>query len=181
MSVLEEAISTYRAAANLLSTVSQLRTNLLDSAFEEKQKPVTLFEGHHSISSAFDICVPQGTRATLTLHHRRSEGATIESDLPQWMTLEGWLPQGTGAADTCFVELEMEADDPLVADAFVRVIDADNKSQDGAASEVQLNSDGLNVLRIDLSKAKGDKRKVVLHLRHPPASFLLREFALIPL
>lgn len=182
MTVLDDAISMYRAAAELLNNLSQIRVDLLGAATSSTTQPVTLFEGHRAFGPSLDICVPTGSRATFTVQDRDTGAATIESDLPQWMTLEGWVPPTDTGARHCFVELDLIADEAVTADAFIRVIDPDHAMQDGPVSEVRLNPDGLSVIKLDLPKsARNDRRKVVLHLRRPPTQMDLRQFALIPL
>lgn len=180
MTVLDDAITLYRAAATLLSNVSQRRIDLLRSAGAAISQPKVLFEGHRSLGPHLEICVPRGARATFALPDPRGDGAVVETDLPEWLTLEGWLPADTGEAEHCFIEIEAQSDEAVLADAFIREIDSDHAFNDAPPTPFQIQNGRVSVLKLDLPKKTDARRKVVLHLRRPPAELFLRQFAVIP-
>jgi len=180
MTVLDDAITLYRAAATLLSNVSQRRIDLLQSASSSVPQSRVLFEGYRSFGPSLAVCIPRGARATLAFQSPQAEGAVIESDLPEWMTLEGWLPDRLDAASQCFVETEAQSTDAVMADAFIREIDADDRLVDSPAREFRIQTGRVSVLKLDLPEAEDRRRKVIVHLRRPPAELALRQFALIP-
>ncbi|MRX51394.1 hypothetical protein GI374_13270 [Paracoccus sp. S-4012] len=181
MSLLDHAITTYRAAAAMLDRVAKTRVDLLASA-AASVRDASLIEGHRDLGPDFDICLPAGSRANLAFRRPRTDGIDLETDAPAWMTLEGRLPDTAAAATVCFAEVGIDCREPVAADIFLRVIDPDGTYHDQPPQEMLI-AGGLAVTQLDLPQdaAAGAYRKVILHLRRPQMQLSLRQFALIPL
>lgn len=171
----------YVTAARLMAAASRARIDLLATASAQMiNQPQRIVRGYEDLSASLGICLPAGERCVVSFLSPRSEGMRLQADDAVWMTLEGWLPADAATAASCFVEIECESDLPLVADVFLREIDEDFSAVDSTPVEWHLSANGLSVLEVPLSGAPTGRRKIVVHLRRPPAVVVLKCLTLTP-
>ncbi|AXC49589.1 hypothetical protein DRW48_07695 [Paracoccus suum] len=180
MTLTADALSAYRTAARLLATLTNVRIDLLSEALDETA-PGTGVEitGYHDLGERFAVCVPQGARAQVRSLRPQQAAVALDSDFPDWLSLEGWLPTGS-TADRCVIEAEMLAERAIAAEVFVRIIEADGTGLDQPPQSWRLDGRGISVAEVPLDPDDSRPRKIVVLLRRPPAEITLRQLALVP-
>lgn len=180
MPLIDDAISTYEAAARMLSKLTDSRNDLLSSGLSalSSQPAMHLLGGYRDVGDSLGVCLPSDSRATLS-RVAAAQGCPpsvelLTSDL-EWMTFEGWVrdPQ----ARTCFVEADIEAGRQITADVFQRSIDAEGALRDSRPIEWNLRLSGPCVLEVPLDTSVASRHKIVIHLRRPPERMVLRRLA----
>lgn len=188
MSLMDNAIATYEAAARMVSRLLDSRTDLLaDGLSSLSSRPsLHLGGGYKDIGASLGVCLPAESRATMS-RLPLSDGPVgaspavevLTADI-EWMTFEGWLSDPR--ARVCFVEIGVDAERPITADVFLRCIGPDGEFlSDSAPVEWRLPLNGPAVLEVPLTCAGEGRRKMVIHLRRPPERMILRRLAITTL
>lgn len=128
--------------------------------------------GYTDLGPSLSVNVTSGFSLLLT---PQPAALRIESGLPPWLSLEGWLPDRPATA--CRLDLTLLAERDCAASAFLRVIGADGCGIDGPAQGLRPGS-GAACVDLPLDPGDGRRRKVVLLIERPPAVILLRRLAL---
>lgn len=180
MSLTADALAAYRSAARLLATLTDLRIDLLAEAEDQMTGGAVIeTEGYRDIGTRFAVCVPQGAHAQIRSLRPQQAAVMLDSDFPDWLSLEGWLPADC-RADRCVIEAELLAERAVAAEVFVRIIGADGTGIDQPPRIWRLDGRGISVTDLDLDPNEGRPRKIVILLRRPPAQIILRQLALVP-
>lgn len=180
MKFYDEIKTIYVSAARMMAAASTSRVDLVASASASmNSQPQRIVTGYEDVSPSFAICLPDGERGVMSFLSPRSDGLRLESDDPAWITLEGWLPEHASDATSCFMEVRYAGDVPLVADVFLRSVDADGGSWDSAPVEWHLASNDISAVEVPLDGSATGRRKIVTHLRRPPPVMVLKSMTMM--
>lgn len=176
------AVRNFEAAASVLTALQSARIDLLAeaSAAMVGRPKLGLSGGYNNITPAFGACLPNGLRCDI-LPGTDSEGSVeLRGAGLQWMTLEAPLPDSSAVASKCFIECNASAETPLVADVFLRSFDETGKVSDSGHLEWRILRDSVSLCCLELPEQDEDTtaRRVIVHLRQPPARLLLASLAL---
>lgn len=186
MPLIEDAIAAYEATARMVSRLLDSRVDLLSSgvAAMSNQPSMHFSGGYKDVSGVLGVCLPAESRATMSRVAAESPASSVPAvevltvDI-DWMTFEGWIT--IPDARTCFVEVDFQAHRRVTGDVFERSISSDGAVNDSTPVEWQLPLDGPAVLEVPLTASTQGRRKIVIHLRHPPERMVLRRLAITAL
>ena len=132
--------------------------------------------GYTELGPALSVNVAEGFALHLTPLGPHQSALRIESGLPPWLSLEGWLPPADEAR-VCRLDLALLAERDCAGAAFLRVIGADGFGIDAPAQGLRLGG-GEATASLSIDPGDGRPRKIVLLIERPPAVLLLRHLAL---
>ena len=174
------AVRSFEAAAAVLMTLQQQRTNLVAEAgrcLDGKPK-MLLDEGYNALASKVGICIPGDARAEFA-QSEDGQGLEFRNSGMTWMTIEGQLPETEDEA-TCYLDARASFPAPAIADVFLREFKADGSIADSLHQEWVLGAhrEALCSLTLPPSAEGVNGRRVIIHLRQPPLRFSFENLAL---
>lgn len=176
------AVRNFEAAASVLTALQSARIDLLAEAGNALigRPKLGLSGGYNTITPAFGACLPNGLRCDILPGTDGERSIELRGAGLQWMTLEAPLPDSSAIASKCFIECSASAEAPLVADVFLRSFDDSGKVSDSGHLEWRIMRDSVSLCCLELPEPDEDTtaRRVIVHLRQPPARVLLANLAL---
>ncbi|CAM3315481.1 hypothetical protein PANO111632_13860 [Paracoccus nototheniae] len=175
----DSAILNFQMAADLLIALQGRRLVLSGEAASvlHGRPKVLLGEGYTSLSPRFGICIPEDARAEYA-PASAIEGLEFRNSGLMWMTMEGLVTER--GACTCYLDAETTFPSPTVADVFLREFTQAGEIRDTGQTEWLLGTDRAVVCRLAIPEADKEvaHRRVIIHLRQPPARFVIRKLAM---
>lgn len=169
----------FRAAADILETLQSTRLDLLGEARSALigRPRLALGGGYNDVTPAFGACLPIRGKAEILATD--GGGLELRCNDADWLTLEGTLLSEV-VAETCYVEMQVSADRPLVADVFLREFVEGGSARDTGHRECQLAVGAISVCKLDLPEPQEGVagRRVIVHLRSPAARLILDRAAI---
>lgn len=171
------ALRNYEAAASVLTALQSSRIDLLAearSALVGRPK-LALTGGYNTVTPALGICLPNGTRCDVMATPDDLRAVELRGAGQQWMTLETPLPDSSKLASKCFIECNLAAETPLVADVFLRSFDEDGSTEDSGHVEWRIMRDSLSLCSLPLPQVSDGNtaRRIIIHLRQPASRLIL--------
>lgn len=178
--IYDAAMRNFRAAADILEALQASRLDLVSAARTGLigRPRLGLGAGYNDVTPSFGACLPDGGRAEIL----PADGGTaieLRATGSDWMTLEGTLADSVPAR-TCYVEMQVTSDRPLVADVFLREFLEDGSARDSGHRECHAEIGALVVCKLPLPEPREDAtgRRVIVHLRQPASRIILDRLAL---
>lgn len=175
----DSALRNFQTAADLLIALQGRRLVLSGEASSvlEGRPKVLLTAGYTSLSPRFGICLPEDGRAQYAFESS-GDGLEFRNSGLTWMTMEGLI--STREACACYLDADTAFSTPTMADVFLREFSESGKIEDSLQTEWLLGADHASVSQLKLPAAAKDvaHRRVIIHLRQPPARFVIRKLAM---
>ncbi|MFC3571272.1 hypothetical protein [Paracoccus simplex] len=176
----EAAMRNFCAAADILEALQSTRLDLVGEARNGLigRPRLALGGGYNDVTSFFGACLPVSGRAEL-LAAENGSGVELRCSSADWLTLEGTLA-GEVITDSCYVEMQLSADRPVIADVFLREFLDGGAVRDTGHRECHLSVGGVAVCKLALPELAEDvtARRVIIHLRHPAARLIIDRLAI---
>lgn len=176
--IYDSAMRSFRAAADILEALQSTRIDLVKEARTGLvgRPRLNLGGGYNDVTPSFGACLPGSGRAEILA----GEGSALELRCSgsEWMTLEGTISPDVPAT-SCYIEMQVSADRPIVADVFLREFRDDDTVFDSGHREVHLEQAEVSVCRVALPEAEPDVtgRRIIIHVRQPSVRMVLDRLA----
>lgn len=175
----DSALRNFQTAADLLIALQGRRLVLSGEASSvlEGRPKVMLAAGYTSLSPRFGVCLPEDGRGEYAFDSA-GDGLEFRNSGLTWMTMEGLI--STREACACYLDADTAFPTPTLADVFLREFMQSGEIKDSLKTEWLLGADRASVCQLKLPEADKDvaHRRVIIHLRQPPARFVIRKLAM---
>lgn len=179
VTIYDKAVCNFKAAADMLMLVHSSRICLTEDAavaIGERSKE-SLKEGYNIVSHRFGICIPENSRADVSVS-KDSDGLEFRTSGLAWITLEGLMENRSCC--TCYLDTNTLFPSPMISDVFVRDFLDSGSIRDRLHTEWRIGGDVGALCRLDLPTAEEDiaHRRIIIHLRQPPINFTIKSMNL---
>ncbi|MTH63070.1 hypothetical protein [Paracoccus shanxieyensis] len=177
--IFDAAMRNFRAAADILEALQATRLDMVAEARSGLvgRPRLGLAGGYNNVTPNVGVCLPTSARAEFLMAENAS-GVELRCTGADWMTLEGTLP-AEAPMTQCYLEMQVSAERPVVADVFLREFLEDGSVRDAGHRECQMTVGAVTVCMLNLPEASDDTvgRRVIVHLRQPAPRMILDRLA----
>lgn len=177
--IYDAAVRNFKAAADVLGALHAARLDLVTEArsWLVGRPRLGLVAGYNDLGELFGACLPGMARAEFLLPES-GKGLELRCAGADWMTLEGALP-GETSAQQCYLEMQVSADRPLIADVFLREFLDGGAVRDSGHRECDLSDGAIKVCALPLPAADADVTglRIIVHLRQPSQRIIIDRLA----
>ncbi|ADO42969.1 hypothetical protein [Ketogulonicigenium vulgare] len=176
--IYDAAKHSFVSAANMLAALQESRIELLGEAraqLEDRPK-LKLAQGYNDIGQVLGTCLPPGGQAELSASET-GDALELRCSNAGWMTLEAKM-QNRAIPSEYYVELGIDAKQPVVADVFIREFLTDGTTNDVGHREVRI-TDTIAICRLSAADLSEDAtaHRVIVHVRQPASRMIIDRLA----